>query len=188
MVVRPAVERLADELAPVVDLDAFWCLPALRTDPGHDVDNIAPANRRVGVDRQALPAKVVDYRYVEVDDIARFESDRQFFSYCRVVPGASNSGDRGRHKRSRDGNRYLKMAFSHAAVRATQYYPEVRAWYGSKKRRKPDVVARALVAKEIARVVYHVLSKHQDFNGQFKGVALSQSKKEQWLLLPSPTV
>ena len=125
---------------------------------------------------------------LEVDDIARFASERAFFSYCRVVPGADNSGDRVRHKRSRDGNRYLKLAFSHAAVRAIQYYPEVRAWYGTKKRRKPDVVARALVAKEIARIVYHVLRKHQDFNGQFKGVALSRPKKEQWPLLPSPTV
>ena len=104
------------------------------------------------------------------------------------MPGADNSGDRVRHKRSRDGNRYLKLAFSHAAVRAIQYYPEVRAWYGTKKRRKPDVVARALVAKGIARIVYHVLRKHQDFNGQFKGVALSRPKKEQWPLLPSPTV
>ena len=115
---------------------------------------------------------------LEVDDIARFPSDRAFFSYCRLVPGADNSGDRVRHKRSRDGNRYLKLAFSHAAVRAIQYYPEVRAWYGTKKRRKPDVVARALVAKEIARIVYHMLRKQQDFNGQFKGVPLSRLKKE----------
>ena len=123
---------------------------------------------------------------LEVDDIARFPTERQFFSYCRVVPGADNSGDRVRHKRSRDGNRYLKLAFSHAAIRAVQYYPEVRAWYGSKRRRKPDVVARTLVAKEIARIVYHVLRKQEDFNGQFKGVPLSRLKKELWPLLPSP--
>ena len=102
------------------------------------------------------------------------------------MPGADNSGDRVRHKRSRDGNRYLKLAFSHAAVRAVQYYPEVRAWYGSKKRKKPEAVARALVAKELARIVYHVLRKQQDFNGQFKGKPLSRTKKELWPLLPSP--
>jgi len=124
---------------------------------------------------------------LEVDDISRFGSDRAFFSYCRLVPGADNSGDRVRHKRSRDGNRYLKLAFSHAAVRAIQYYPEVRAWYGTKKRRKPDTVARALVAKELARIVYHMLRKQQDFNGQFKGRPLSRLKKEQWPLLASPT-
>ncbi|PAP75084.1 IS110 family transposase [Rubrivirga marina] len=123
---------------------------------------------------------------LEVDDIARFPTERQFFSYCRLVPGADNSGERARHKRSRDGNRYLKLAFSHAAVRALQYYPEVRAWYGTKKRKKPEAVARALVAKEMARIVYHVLRKQEDFNGRFKGRPLSRAKKEQWPLLPSP--
>ena len=115
---------------------------------------------------------------LEVDDVSRFETDRQFFSYCRLVPSADNSGDRVRHERSRDGNRYLKLAFSHAAVRAIQYYPEVKAWYGSKRRKKPEAVARALVAKEIARIAYHVLGKQEDFNGQFKGKALSRTKKE----------
>ena len=123
---------------------------------------------------------------LEVDDISRFASERQFFSYCRVVPGASNSGDRVRHKRSRDGNRYLKLAFSHAGVRAIQYYPEVKAWYHSKKRKKPVAVARALVAKEIARIAYHVLRKQEDFNGRFKGRPLSRTEKELWPLLPSP--
>ena len=132
---------------------------------------------------------------LEVDDIARFESERQFFSYCRVVPGADNSGDRVRHKRSRDGNRYLKLAFSHAGVRAIQYYPEIKAWYGSKRRKKPEAVARALVAKEIARIAYHVLRKREGFNGRFKGKALSRTKKElparlggAGPLLPSPAV
>ena len=122
---------------------------------------------------------------LEVDDVARFPSDRAFFSYCRLVPGADNSGDRVRHKRSRDGNRYLKLAFSHAGVRAIQYYPEVKAWYGSKRRKKPEAVARALVAKEIARIVYHVLRKQENFNGRFcariraRGRVLSRTKKEQ---------
>ena len=101
-------------------------------------------------------------------------------------PVHGRDGDRVRHKRSRDGNRYLKLAFSHAGVRAIQYYPEVKAWYGSKKRKKPEAIARALVAKEIARIAYHVLRKGEDFNGQFKGKALSRTKKEQWPLSPSP--
>ena len=124
---------------------------------------------------------------LEVDDVSRFETERKFFSYCRVVPGADNSGGRVRHKPSRDGNRYLKLAFSHAAIRAAQYYPEVKDWYRAKKRKKPDAVARALVAKELARIVYHVLRKQEDFNGRFKGRVLSRSKKELWPLLPSPT-
>lgn len=123
---------------------------------------------------------------LEVDDVNRFASDRAFFSYCRLVPGADNSGERVRHKRSREGNRYLKLAFSHACVRAIQYYPEIRDWYRRKKWKKPDAVARALVAKEIARIAYHVLRKQEDFNGRFKGATLSRTKQEQWPLLPSP--
>ena len=38
-------------------------------------------------------------------------------------------------------------------------------------RKKPEAVARALVAKEIARIAYHVLRKQEDFNGRFKGRA-----------------
>ena len=62
----------------------------------------------------------------------------------------------------------------------------MKAWYGSKKRKKPEAVARALVAKEVARIAYHVLRKEEDFNGQFKGKALSRTKKELWPLLASP--
>ena len=123
---------------------------------------------------------------LEVDDIARFASDGAFFSYCRLVPGADNSGERVRHRRSFDGNRYLKLAFSHASLRAVQYYPEIKQWYERKKRKKPEALARALVTKEIARIAYHVLRKHEDFNGRFKGAVLSRVKEEQWPLRPSP--
>jgi len=37
---------------------------------------------------------------------------------------------------SKDGNRYLTIAFSHAAVRAIQYYPEIKAYDRRLARRK----------------------------------------------------
>jgi transposase len=123
---------------------------------------------------------------LEVDRIDRFADERAFFSYCRLVPGANNSGDRVKHKRSREGNRYLKMTFGNASVRAVQYYPEVRSWYLKKKRRKGERIAKSLVAKELARIVYHVWQKDEDFNGRFKGQVLGRVKQEQWPLLRSP--
>ena len=54
------------------------------------------------------------------------------------------------------------------------------------RQKKPEAVARALVAKEIARIAYHVLRKQEDFNGRFKGRVLGRTKKEQWPLLASP--
>jgi transposase len=69
--------------------------------------------------------KLVAYTLVlEIDDIRRFPTVRHFHSYSRLVPGADNSAGKSRHKRSKEGNRYLKLAFHHAAVRAIQYFPE----------------------------------------------------------------
>lgn len=133
--------------------------------------------------------KVVAFTIVlEVDDIKRFASAKDFVSYCRLVPGAGNSGGKLRHKRTKDGNRYLKIAFSHAAVRAIQYCPEIRAFYQRLARRKPRPVARALVAKELARIVYVVLTRQESFNHTFKGKPLSSKKATQWPRLASPTV
>lgn len=124
--------------------------------------------------------------WLEVDGIQRFPSARDFVSYCRLVPGAGNSGGRTRHRRTKDGNRYLKLAFSHAAVRAIQYVPEIRAFYRATARRKPPAVARALVAKELARAVYFMLTRGEAFNGTFKGKPLSRTKQPKWPRLASP--
>ena len=43
--------------------------------------------------------------YLEIDGIERFPTECDFFSYCRLVPGADNSGGKARHKRSKEGNR-----------------------------------------------------------------------------------
>lgn len=125
---------------------------------------------------------------LEVDGVSRFDSDRKFFSYCRLVPGANDTGGKQRHRASRDGNRYLKIAFSHAAVRAMQYFPEIRSWAQKKTRRKNKHIARALVAKELARIVYHVLSSGEPYNGKFKGITLERTKRLKWPRRASPDV
>lgn len=125
--------------------------------------------------------------YLEAGDITRFASEKHFFSYSRLVPGSANSGGYQRHKRSKDGNRYLKMAFSHAGIRAVQYYPVVRAVYRDLLQQKPMPIAKALIAKELARIAYHVLRKGEPFNGQFKGRPLTRTKKPTWPLRAIPT-
>lgn len=115
--------------------------------------------------------------YLEIDGIERFATERKFFSYSRLVPGADNSGGRARSKRSRAGNRYLKLAFSHAAVRAVQRYAEIGAAYRKKLRKKNQPLARAWVRKELARIVYHVLKDDIDYDDTFRGVPLSRPKR-----------
>ena len=115
--------------------------------------------------------------HLEIDGIERFASERKFFSYSRLVPGSDNSGGRTRNKRSRAGNRYLKLAFSHAAVRAVQRYAEVGAASRKKLRKKNKPLAHAWVRKELARIVYHVLKDEVDYDDTFRGVALSRPKR-----------
>ncbi|HYJ79304.1 MAG TPA: IS110 family transposase [Longimicrobiaceae bacterium] len=125
--------------------------------------------------------------YLEIDSIARFPHVRNFFSYCRLVPGAHNSAASTRSKRSRAGNRYLKLAFSHAGVRAVAAYPEIRDAYRKRLRKKNQPLAQAWVRKELARIVYHVLSQQSDFSGIFCGQPLRKLKKPQWPLRASPS-
>lgn len=115
--------------------------------------------------------------YLEIDGIERFATDRNFFSYCRVVPGSDNSGGRTKNKRSRAGNRYLKLALSHAAVRAVQRYAEIGTAYRKKLRKKNQPLALAWVRKELARIVYYVMRDGIDYDNTFRGVALSRPKK-----------
>jgi transposase len=125
--------------------------------------------------------------YTEIDGITRFPSARQCFSYCRLVPGADNSAGRTRHRSgSKAGNRYLKLAFSHAGIRAVQYHPEIRAFLKAKARKKPIRIARTLVALELARIVYHVLTKQEEFNGRFKNQPLSHRTLAKWPRRASP--
>ncbi len=124
---------------------------------------------------------------LEVGAIQRFPTVRHFWSSCRLVPGAADTGGRHRHRPSKEGNRYLKLAFSHATVRAIQYFPEVRQWYQRWKRKKPRRIARALVAKELAQSVYVVLHDDAEFNQQFKGTPLTRQKQARWPRRASPS-
>ena len=121
----------------------------------------------------------------DIDGIERFPDVKKFFSYCRLVPGAQNSNRKQRHKSSKDGNRYLKMAFTEAAVRAVQYYKEIKQFHQRKLRKCHKAVARNIVAKELARIVYHVLKEKTKFK-TFKGMTVSRRKANYWPYLASP--
>ena len=126
---------------------------------------------------------------LEVGDINRFPSEKNFFSYCRLTPSARNSGGKVKQKSSsKDGNRYLKIVFSDAAVHALQYYPVIKRYHNSKLRKKKKQVAKAIISKEIAPIVYYVLKYKSEFNNKFKGIELEHKKSVQWPRITSPDV
>ena len=104
----------------------------------------------------------------EVGEISRFQSVRQFSSYCRLVPGVAQSGAVSRRGRSsKQGNHYLKSAFNQAAVVAVRSCPRIRACYerhlarhrgGARK-----LVAYNVVAHKLAQAVYFVLKQGEDY-------------------------
>ena len=130
--------------------------------------------------------KVAFTVYLETGDAQRFRSERNYTSYCRLVPGASNSGRRRTSRPSKQGNAHLKHAFINAAVRAVQYEPVIKRWYATKLAKKPKPVAQTLVAKELARIAYRVLVDECDYNGTFKGVPIEKPKTAQWPRRASP--
>lgn len=115
--------------------------------------------------------------YLEIDGIERFPTEKQFFSYTRVVPGADNSNHTVRHKSgNKDGNKYLKIALTDAAVHAIRYYPEFRRFYQKQLRRHKKAIALTLVAKEMARIVYHILKDKTEYQG-LKGQPIERQKQ-----------
>lgn len=123
---------------------------------------------------------------LEVDDINRFADVKNFFSYCRLVPSARNSGGKSKQRSSKDGNKYLKVVFSDAAVHAIHYYPVIRKYNNSLLRKKNKQIAKSIIAKEIAKIAYHVLKKKENYNNKFKGKDLEHTKSLQWPRVVNP--
>jgi transposase len=123
---------------------------------------------------------------LEVDDINRFPDVKNFFSYCRLTPSARNSARKSKQRSSKDGNKYLKIAFCDAALHAVQYYPVIRIYHNSLLRKKNKQIAKTIIAKEIAVIVFNVLKNKTVFNNKFRGQELQHLKSLQWPRVVSP--
>jgi transposase len=116
----------------------------------------------------------------EIGDITRFPSAKHFVSYCRLVPGASDSGGSHRHKSgNKDGNKYLRAAFGQAAIAGYTHYKVVKKFYKKIKRRSGRHVARAVVGKELAKGIWHMLTKDEEYKG-FKGKPTRVAARTYW--------
>lgn len=148
----------------------------------HDITAQAPFHPRV--DRlKDLPGfgLVCSWTVLaEIGDITRFPSEREFTSYCRLVPGSKDSAGKQRHRRgNKDGNRYLRTVYNQAAVIALTRYGVVREFYNKIKRRSGKQVARTVVAKELAKITWHMLSKDEPYKG-FKGKMTPVRHQHYW--------
>jgi len=111
---------------------------------------------------------------METGDIHRFADAKHYCSYCRLVPGARDSGGKHSHRSgSKDGNQYLKFAFTESAIKAMRFYPEIKHFASRLERRATKAIARTVVAKELAKISYYVLSRQEEFK-TFKGIEINK--------------
>lgn len=111
---------------------------------------------------------------METGDIHRFADAKHYCSYSRLVPGAKDSGGKHSHRSgSKDGNKYLKYAFTEAAIKAMMYYPEIKQFAARLEERSTKAIARTVVAKELAKISYYVLTRQQEFR-TFKGIMIEK--------------
>jgi transposase len=109
---------------------------------------------------------------METGDIHRFANAKHYCSYCRLVPGAKDSGGKYSHRSgSKDGNQYLKYAYTEAAIKAVMFYPEIKQFAEELSQRAHKAIARTVVAKELAKCAFYVLTRQQEFR-TFKGIAI----------------
>jgi transposase len=115
---------------------------------------------------------------METGDVHRFADAKHYCSYCRLAPGAKDSGGKHSHRSgSKDGNQYLKYAFTEAAIKTLMYYPEIKRFAAQLEQRSNTTIARTVVAKELARIVYYVLIRQHPFE-TFKGMKVT--KRHDW--------
>lgn len=106
--------------------------------------------------------------YYEIGEIDRFTSARRFASYCRLVPSLAQSDQTVRKGRGKkQGNRYLKWAFTQAANKAVRYYPRCRKFRDQHANKRNGsaalMVANCILAHKLATATYHMLQEDTPF-------------------------
>ena len=173
---RNDIKQVIDE-----DIEMIFRSPWLRIHAKHELRRIWLYTQQIREMEQLIFKTVTDctqYRrllqitgigeilaitiYYEVGDIKRFKSARHFSSYCRVVPGVAQSGTSSKRGRGgKQGNAYLKWAFSQAAVHAIRYSPKIKRCYQRHLRRHRGragkLIARSIIAHKLAQAVFYVL-------------------------------
>lgn len=104
---------------------------------------------------------------LETGPIERFPQVGHYSSYARCVPSdkISNGKSKGRGN-TKNGNRYLAMAFVEAAHYAAIWDDTIKRYYQRKCRKVPVMVAKKTVANKLTRACYHMLKQGTSFDIQ----------------------
>ena len=102
---------------------------------------------------------------LETGPIDRFKSVGNYASYIRGVKSEKWSNNRKKGVGNRkNGNKYLAWAFVEAAQHAQRHYPEIRAWFERKMRKKNRAVAIKALSCKLAKALYYILRDDVEFD------------------------
>lgn len=101
----------------------------------------------------------------EIQTIGRFAKVGNFLSYSRLVKATKESaGKRTGYGGSKIGNRYLKWAFSEAAVLMLRKQPNVKAYKQELEFKHGKAKSLSMLAQRLGRTVYHMLKHNLAFD------------------------
>lgn len=102
---------------------------------------------------------------LEIEHVDRFQSVRNFSSYCGFVPpsrvsAGKNYGDKGKNK----CNGRLRQTFQIAAICFIRYSKTGRTYNEKIKRQHSSKASKNIIAHKIARTVYYMLRNNKEFD------------------------
>ena len=102
---------------------------------------------------------------LEIDTITRFDSRQQFCSYARLCGARQESaGKKVGVGNAKQGNAWLKWAFSEAAVLGAQKNERIGKYLDKLASRLGKAKALSALAHKLGRAFYHMLHKKEVFN------------------------
>lgn len=101
----------------------------------------------------------------EMHDAARFASERQFVSYCRLVrPSHESAGKVRTGKNHKIGNAHLRWAFGEAACLMLRELPSAEGFVARLEKKHGKAKAISIPAARIARTAWLMLKRKEAFD------------------------
>jgi transposase len=105
--------------------------------------------------------------FYEVPDFARFDTVQQFASYARLVaPRSESAGKLAGSQGRKQGNVFLKWAFSEAAVLLLRGNPRAQKLHGRLVARYGKAKALSVLAHKVGRAVFFMQKRRQPFDAE----------------------
>jgi len=169
------------ELLARLDLPEPWATTVGRSlelvdDLDRQIDRCAADLRAMGADHRYVPLLVtvpgigplLGYTIAsEIGDIGRFASPKRLVAYTGLCPRVYQSGDTDRRgPLTKDGPKYLRWALIEAATHADRHARFASRYERTKRRlgkQRGSRIARVELARELASVIWYVLTRQEPF-------------------------